>query len=156
MSLSEYLPVLLEELSNAKARVPDRPPMLYDNYGPDLSHLAELDRSPYRTLSEWFGVPREAFPPVDRLSDTDVQQVVDAILDLWEAFRFFPVLPKDLPIRPTYTALVGAWDHEMQYISAGTHYIEFCSYEPKECPFPSSFCMCKDFTDPGSRPDSDH
>jgi hypothetical protein len=147
MSLNPYIPVLLEDLAAAKLRVPDVPKCLYDEFGPELSYVVEWERAPYRKMSELFAVPKEAFPPPEQLTDDDVQKIVDAIIDLWRAYNFDPVFPEELPARPAYRALVSYWEKEVQFISEGTMHIEFCSYEPEECPFPKEFCMCKDLPD---------
>lgn len=142
MPLSTYIPVLLDDLAAAKSRVPDIPKCLYDDYGPELSYIVEWERAPYRKMSELFGVPKEAFPPVEQLAEHDVQKIVDAIIDLWQAFNFAPDLPDNLPARFAYQALVRQWDEEVQFISEGTMHIEFCSYETESCPFPKEYCRC--------------
>lgn len=143
MALFDYIPVLLEDLAAAKSRVPDVPKCLYDDYGPELSYVVEWERAPYRKMSELFGIPKEAFPPVEQLNESDLKKIVEAVLDLWQAFNFVAELPDRLPARWAYKVLVERWDEEVQYLSEGTMHIEFCSYETQSCPFPKEFCMCK-------------
>lgn len=97
------------------------------------------------TMEAIFGVPKNYFPPADRLSDDQLTQLVAAIVDLWREFHYEAVLPENLPARYAYPVLVAQWheSHPLFRASNATWYIEFCNYEPSECPFPEEFCSCK-------------
>ena len=43
-----------------------------------------------------------------------------------------------------YPFLYGLWDEEHVPLSFGENHIEFCSYEPENCPFPGYCSICNE------------
>ena len=99
-----------------------------------------------------FGVEKIAFPPAEKLTDSQALQLVDAIEMLWESRNISPFYPDELPVKLKYTLLVGKWDEEWLFCPSMHSTIEFCDYNPEVCPFGEAYCTCKDL-DFGEEPD---
>jgi hypothetical protein len=101
---------------------------------------------PYLRLDELLGVPAELFPAAFRLSPDDLALITAALLRLWAAFRLYPDFPENLPGRRRYDLLVGRMGSlALPYFGAQGTYVEFCWYDPVECPFGTEFCDCKNW-----------
>jgi hypothetical protein len=92
-----------------------------------------------------FGFEKEQFPPVEKLKDDELDMLFQAMLRLWEAYNFSPYYPDDVPIRIIYPLMVEKMSEPVVFLDRGHFTIEFCHYDPKECPFGLDFCTCKEF-----------
>jgi len=115
-----------------------------------FEHFMEVERfvteDPLNNLGQLCGLKREQFPPLDQLSKTQIKKIVKAFRRLLYSWNLEIVVPKKFPEVEQYDLLVGLLDQKVHIVKNGTYYIEFCSYEPKECPF-GLYCDCKDFLD---------
>ena len=149
--MHNYLQQLLELLSGAKTRRP-RPRELHlpdDMKGlEDVIDLKMSMEEAEKTMEYIFGVERYYFPPAEKLNDEQLTLLVSAILDLWHEFHYEADLPVGLPARIVYPLLVDCWNRTFPLLRGtnGTWHVEFCHYEPAECPFPSEFCRCKEWS----------
>jgi hypothetical protein len=144
MSFAKYVEQLIEELNNAKTRVPEVPKCLYEEPMPGLWYIAEWENAPFKKLSEWFGIPKDVFPSPDSLSENEIERLVQAMIDLWAVFNFYPDLPENLPAPWVYKILSENWDREIQYTSANQTGMDFCECDPERCVFPIEYCDMKD------------
>jgi hypothetical protein len=92
-----------------------------------------------------FGLMPEQFPPVRRLTEEQMSAIVLKLLRLWGAYNFTAVLPDNLPNNWIYKTLLKRMLEPSLFANFGHIGIEFCYYEPSNCPFPLEYCSCKDF-----------
>ena len=149
--MQKYVNQLIADLKAAKNNIPEKPNVrvLYPDhpaldYG--LDYIAEWERAPRISMNDLFGIDGVVFPDAAKLSDAEMEALTDAILELWGAFNFAADFPDNVPIHLVYTELVKTWRNEaVQYTSSGTCHLEFCDYDPSECPWGMEFCTCKEF-----------
>lgn len=114
--------------------------------------LEEVERfvneRPRVTMFDHFDLLPEAFPPAERLTDAQLEALVLAIRRLWAAFNFMPTLPEHAPARVVYPLLVQRMGKPAMLMKFGICGIEFCHYEPEECPFGAAWCRCADTLQP--------
>ncbi len=104
-----------------------------------------VERPPSVTMFDHFGLAPEAFPPADRLTDEQLGALVRTIRRLWAAFNFTAVVPDAAPARVVYPLLWQRMGEPSMVATHGHIGIEFCDYEPAECPFGLEWCDCKSF-----------
>jgi len=92
-----------------------------------------------------FGFEPVQFPPAERLSDEELDALTQALCRLWAAYNFTPVLPDAVPGRLVYPLLLKRMEEPTFVMTRGNIGIEFCHYEPLECPWGLEYCTCKDF-----------
>lgn len=152
--MTRYLHQLLDELRAARGR---RPPsvdyrLLHSEYGDvpdDLRYVVEWELAPERPLPDLFGIPAEAFPPPEQLSEEQAGQVVEGILELWRAWDIYADIPKGVPVPTVYRVLHRYWKEEtIHWVSDGMITLEFCHYEPDECPWGKTYCTCTELLPP--------
>lgn len=150
--MQNYISQLLSDLDAAKKNVPA--PIDYALLYPDhpafsygLDYIVEWEMAPDYPMDDLFGIKAEQLPVDDKLSDKQVEDLVEGILDLWATFNIVADIPDDaIPPRLVYKALKNRWEKgTTRYMSEGTTHVEFCHYEPEECPWGMEFCSCKEF-----------
>lgn len=93
----------------------------------------------------YFGFDSEQFPPENKLQEEQLKLLCDAICRLWAAYNYTPVFPEKTPPRRLYPILLQAMHEPRTQVNRGHIGVEFCDYEPDNCPFGSVACSCKDF-----------
>lgn len=104
-----------------------------------------LHGKPAVTMFDHFGFTPEQFPPAERLTEAQAQRLVDALVRLWVSYNFLPTLPKKAPALVFYPLMLARMARPALLMKHGVNGIEFCHYEPKECPYGEEWCDCKDF-----------
>jgi hypothetical protein len=132
-----------------------------DNPVPDDKPLSTADLEVEKTMAEmeqWrdeappvqqnmfyhFGFTPEQFPPPEQLSDADLDALSVLLCRLWAAYNFTAVVPEKAPGRVVYPLLLERMHKPTFVMTRGCIGIEFCHYEPSECPFGAEWCSCKD------------
>lgn len=88
------------------------------------------------------GLEPEQFPPLNKLTEEQVEKLTFTIHRLWNAFNFTAVIPNNTPARIVYPILLERMHDEIMIANFGHVNLEFCHYEPKECPFGLDYCDC--------------
>jgi len=144
-TMKNYLNQLIEDMHNAAKNMPVKPFLEISEDEECLRGVMEYESTEPKPMQEWFGIDKANFPPAEKLTKEELELMVDEILKLWHAYNFDAVLPENLPADIAYKVLVDNFDKPVIWVSEGIIGIEFCDYEPENCPFPEEYCMCKDF-----------
>jgi len=91
----------------------------------------------------YFGFEPNQFPPVEKIEDEQLKMLCDAICRLWASFNYTASFPEKTPERILYPILVNAMHEPRMYAKRGHIGVEFCDYEPENCPFGAASCSCK-------------
>lgn len=145
--MQNYLQHLIADMRRAARNLPVKP---YYDIPPEaegIAYVIEWENAEAKPMQEWFGIAKENFPPAEKLTDEQITLMVDELLRLWEAYRFYPNLPENLPAKIAYKVLVDFLEKDIAWVSEGEGFVELCDYDPQTCPFPREFCWCKDLED---------
>jgi len=111
----------------------------------DADYRDELEASQEQTMSKWFGLGKELFPPSEMLTSEELNLISDKFEKLWAAYSFYADFPKGLPAKCRYELMGEYLNHSCQYRPRGwKQCFTFCDYEPENCPFGREYCPCKD------------
>jgi hypothetical protein len=150
--MDHYVAQLLEDLAQAaqqplpipdyKLLHPDHPAVEYG-----LDYIVAWEMAPDIPMPVAFGLPAEALPPPELLTEAQAAQLCAALLKLWEVNRIGAVLPEPLPpASVVYRELRRKWQEStIQLLPDGCLNLEFCDYEVSACPWGPEFCMCLDY-----------
>jgi hypothetical protein len=157
-TMKKYLHALLADLAEAKNNRPPVREVQDDEFTPfeleefmessmedsaDMSSgNAEKTASKSRNIRETMGLEREQFPPADYWSEEEAAQLVIALNDLLKHYNLSADYPETLPPLMAYTTLVGALEKYAPIMPFGEWHLEFCDYNPEECPFGEPYCTC--------------
>ena len=141
--MEKYLTYLIEDMHQAAQRVP-LSKIPEGDFDPD--YMLELEESPDRKMSDWFGLSIDQFPKSDRLTLSQLETMADEFENLWMAFSFVPEFPEKLPSKRRYELMREYLEEKCQHWPGGwKQHFEFCNYDVEKCPFGSKYCKCKDF-----------
>lgn len=133
--MQSYIDQLLELLRAAHS---NRPSPRYLELPKEMECLRDiidfeksLDEDEH-TMESIFGVPQTFFPPENRLSDEQVNQLFNGIVELWRVFHYEADFRKgEFNKREQYTKLVEKWKEHVPVLrgSNGVWHIEMFDYE---------------------------
>ncbi len=140
--IQKYIDQLVEDLCIAAQNPPippytETPPHLEES--PDISELAT---SPFKTIEELSGISKDVFPEMVHLDADQCLQVNHAIFKVFKTLHLDLVdLPEDMPPEILYDVLTDNWRYKVQYLPSTGMDLEFCTGEPKTCPY-GEYCDC--------------
>ncbi len=156
--MKKYLHVLLSDIAEAKNNRPAIRPVGGDEILPfELDHFFEenmedasekdepktpIEPPKSRNIREIMGLQPEQFPSADYWSEDEATLLVTALVDLLKHYNLFADYPSNLPSRMAYSTLVGALEKYAPIMPFGEWHLEFCHYDPSECPFGEAYCSC--------------
>ena len=158
--MEKYIQQLTEDIRACKQNIPPKPYIKVTEGMECMRYAIEWENAASKPMKEWLGIDTSMFPGEEKLSDSQIQSLVKEMTELWQAFNFYPDLPEGLPGRIAYKLMVDHLDEPVAWVSEGETHIEFCHYDPAECPFPKEFCYCREFSGEdemdGNPEDTDH
>ena len=152
--METYIDQLLEDLQAAARNPPAETFLDGDPRYLGLDYIEEWENAPYQPFGEVMGIDSGVFPPDDRLTDGQIEWLIDGILELWASRGLCAELPEELPLRLTYRVLIGRWNDEpIQCLARGgtVSHLTFCDCDPATCVFGAEFCECAKFIDKESK-----
>ena len=149
--MNQYILQLLEDMLMAQRPDNDRIAEYSIDSDENLErHFEDVERylsgDFQQTIASVIGFDEVQFPPVEKLTGEQMKLVVDGFDKLLFSFNITTDLPDVVPIEIAYKLLVGALQREI-YVGDGDGFvtIEFCHYEPADCPYGKEFCRCMAF-----------
>ncbi len=121
--------------------------------GPPTSletHFAEIEAwlendLPTESIGGILGLEAVHFPPAERLNRHQLRKVCEAFEHTMQTYNVSFDFPKRLPWKTRYQLLVSKLEDSVIICDDGFVTVEFCNYEPSECPFGSRYCTCKHY-----------
>ena len=143
--MDKYINYLLADIVAATtANLPAQ--VLYFDDEEDIPFITadeEAKTAAREVLSSVIGIKQEWFPPAERLSEVQMQQLSEAISDCLDAHSFIVNFPAGLPAPIRYQVLLLELKKEVPVLQYNVWQLDFCEYEPKGCPFGAAFCQCQ-------------
>jgi hypothetical protein len=133
--MQKYVNQLLEMMQEAHNNRPAPRQLYLPEEMKGLEDIVDLEMSleeDEHTMESIFGVPQMYFPPENRLSGEQVQQLTEGILDLWHVFNYEADIRKgEFTDREIYTKLVDCWKKSYPLFRGtnGAWHIEMYDYE---------------------------
>ena len=137
-----YIPFLLEDIkaahrSSAVAKLNE--PKTIEKKLEKSERFVSDERE--HTLSYYCGLKPEDFPPVEQLSDRDMQKVCEAFNTMMDTWNLSVDLPENLPPSLAYQLTIGLLSKETFIPNCGTLHIDFCTGYAPDCEL-KQYCPC--------------
>jgi hypothetical protein len=150
--MDKYITQLIEDIHAAKANIPlpEEPSATEEplDFWAEMEALENQADSP--KMSELLGLEKIQFPPAERLTETQMKAVIEAMCELWTAFNFDINVPENIPTELLYTVVVNELDTFSDYVfpeqTSEKIEINFCSYNYTLCQL-GEYCHCLEFKD---------
>lgn len=150
--MKRYLAQLLADMETATRHAPGPSSYAFRSPFSEEEEEQRIDgvHTRYVRLCELFGLAPDAFPPVERLTKTQVTELLTAMETLWRAWRISWECPSKLSARRRYTLMVDWMYHELvRYHHDFGAEVDFCCYRQQGiCPFgENGGCHCQETED---------
>lgn len=123
--MQRYIEQVINDLRQAKKNVPPEPDF-GETYKEFEKTMWEIENAPDIDVKKTFGVSFEELPPPEKLTVKQMQQLIDAIEDTWNAFRISVELPCDIPVKLKYELFRDEFDEENNPIPGYANVFSFC------------------------------
>jgi hypothetical protein len=150
--MENYLNQLIADIRSAGLKL-STPHEIWETGDPDdeieledLSFVEEYIYGEKKPISKITGIEAEMLPPEDKLTTEQMGGLAMELEKLLQLKNFALDFPEKLPLHMRYPFIRKFWNENHVEISFGTSHIEFCEYEPVNCPYPE-YCQCKDLHD---------
>lgn len=102
------------------------------------------------TLEKLTGIGQKNLPKADTMNESQQSFLYTELLRLLRAYGYEPDFPNGLPVIWKYKEIRKLWRKPQPYLGPGPGvcHLEFCDYEPANCPFPQTYCTCRDLNEP--------
>ena len=117
---------------------------------PPLS-CGDSENFPKTTIERLSGLEKIYFPPVEKLSHEQLQNLLDAMVAFLESKNYVVNLYHRMPIERTYQKLLDKWTDEIDHVENGLLGLIFCPENLDECDI-REFCGCCFEGDPSDIP----
>lgn len=150
--MNRYIEQLIEDLRKAAENAPHLNE-IETNLTTDeefARHIEDVERylhGEQEKLSEIIGVPLKMLPSADKLNKHQLRILTQELIKLLNDWNFYPDFPDNLPDDMKYKALLDVWESDQVYMSSGETHLEFCDYDPENCPFPGYCKSCENRND---------
>jgi len=150
--MQKYVDQLIQRMKEAESQAvdpidprllyPDHPSMEYEG----LEYIAKIERDEPTAGEEMFGIAKDEFPSVERLTDTQLESLYNGICELLNSINNKIILPDEMPWELKYPLAVSLWDEGFMNLrgSPGFWNFDFCTGEPEGCAM-EEYCPCKDY-----------
>lgn len=146
--MQRYLNQLLADLETATRHAPDASTYRFvSHFRDDDDESSRVLQSKFVRLCDLFGLAPDVFPPVERLTKSQVTSLLTAIENLWRAWHISWECPSRLTARRRYTIMVERMSRDtVRYNYDYGAEIDFCDRRAEgQCPFDDqSQCFCKE------------
>jgi hypothetical protein len=142
----DYLDQLLEDIEEAGIKAQ---PFFRDHL-PDPQIPSE--HAPYKSLGfvtfhDLFGITREALPPADQLSSSELTILSYKLIRLLETWHFYFDFPNLLPDKEKYKIICHTWNSPYKLAVHGETHIDICLSNTDKCPYVGYCSICEELND---------
>jgi len=142
--MQRYIEQIIEDLQNAKKNVKVEPDFAKMDYPEFEEKMLEIEESPNIPCKKIFGVSYEELPPPDKLTDNQMNQLIDAIADMWAEFGIDAIYPKGISLKLKYDLVKDTFVDDFHYMPGWQLTHDFCiGY----CPDCKIFDLCENRID---------
>ena len=143
--MKRYVEQLIEDIDAAHRDTVERETYAPKSFEEEMEEVERyISTDPEYTFSQQCGLQREQFPPADRLTDKQMMAICKAFESMMASYNIDATMPEALPMDMAYKTLLSVLDMKVMITYSGFVTIEFCDYEPNDCPF-GDYCTCKEF-----------
>lgn len=140
--MQRYIDQLIEDLRQAKNHVPPEPKLSKD-YEEFEEQMFAIETAPDIPAKKLFGVAFHELPPPEKLTDAQMQQLIDAIADTWEAFNIDIYFIDEIPLPLRYEIVRDEFASDIHYMPGWSMTFDFCAYWCPDCKI-ADYCENKD------------
>jgi hypothetical protein len=140
--MQKYINQLICDFKEAEKNVPPTP-VLSEDYEEFEEQMLAIENAPDIPAKKLFGVSYEELPPAEKLTKEQMQQLIEAITDTFEAFNCSVELPGNVPLELQYELVRDQFADPIHYMPGWSMHFDFCSGWCPDCKI-IDYCDTKD------------
>lgn len=140
--MQNYINQLIEDLKKSKLAAPESP-VLSEDYEEFEEQMLEIENAPDTNSDKLMGLSYEQFPPSEMLNEQQMQELINAIADTFNAYNMCADFPERMPLKMRYELLRDIFKEDIQYMPGFTHHYDFCTGNCEDCKI-AEYCNVKD------------
>lgn len=147
--MQKYVNQLIEDIEEIiEWKIEGKTLQKIDSFEEQMEEVEKyISTRPSKTFGDYTGLTKIQFPPPERLSFQQMNELANALDRLLFTFHIRANLPEILPVAVAYQALVDLLDRAVMIMNRGLMGIEFCSYDCQNCPWDLAYCTCIEHAD---------
>lgn len=145
--MKKYISYLLKDIQAAT-----RPVDYFEKASPQINNEVEKKineienwinqaRSKENSFSDYCGLKREIFPPMEKLEKSELIRICRAFEQLLKSWNAELHLPNDIPLKLRYKLTISTLDEDFYPIEGGWIGFDFCTGDTSDCSL-GRFCSC--------------
>jgi len=143
--MRRYIHQLLEDIKNAhRPRDQKKSEPTFEEEMEAVENWAQGRGQIPQSLSVQCGLSIEQFPPVERLSEEDIELIMDAFQEMVSTWNLAVDFPENLPLARAYPLLINILSREAWYLPGGTLHFDFCTGNAPDCEL-KEYCPCLEY-----------
>lgn len=132
--MQRYIEQVIEDLQEAKKNVPADPELgTEDSYEEFAEKMFAIETAPSEPSKNVFGVSYEELPPPEKLTEPQMQQLIDAIEDTLYAFNASVDYKNEMPVKLKYEVLRDWFEEDVHIMPGFTMHLDFCDGWCPDC-----------------------
>ncbi len=108
----------------------------------DMSFVEQYLYGETQPIGQITGIATEQLPQPEKLNNEQRALLATELENLLQYFHFRLDFPEKFPAHLRYPFIRDFWGEEHVPLSFGENHIEFCDYDPEDCPFPGYCTIC--------------
>lgn len=144
MSMQRYIEQLIEDMKETIDSIEQKKSVIQKDEKDQFADVEKFLDGPFHPLGEILGFEKVVLPPIEKLNREQIHELYPVLVDLLEAHNFSPEFPRKVDIALKYHLIREKWHDEFAHMDSGTSHIDFCDYDPSNCPFGKQ-CDCDNF-----------
>jgi hypothetical protein len=132
--MQRYINQIIADFKKAKQNVPPDPELEKAESDEVFAEkMLALETAPSVSFKEFFNVAYEELPPPEKLSEDQMKQIIDAIVDTFKAFHISVDLKPTIPLKLKYEILRDIFIDEIFYMPGFDMTFDFCDGNCNTC-----------------------
>lgn len=142
--MEKYIEQLLADLKAAQKNVPPDPKPGSEKTQEEFNEkMWAIENTPERPAKELFGLSFEELPPVEKLTEKQMQNLYDGIEETFEAFQCVFEFPHGVPLNIRYKFVRKLFAEKIHLMPGFTSHFNFCETDCEDCEL-AEYCEIKE------------
>jgi len=132
--MQKYINQVIGDIKAAQINVPPDPELGTEKtYEEFAEKMQAIENTPDVPAKQLYGVSYEELPPLEKLSEPQMQQLIDAIEETWIKFNISTEFPEDVPLKLRYELIRDCFKDDIHYMPGWSMHQDFCDGWCPEC-----------------------
>ncbi|OQX98148.1 MAG: hypothetical protein B6I20_11450 [Bacteroidetes bacterium 4572_117] len=125
--MQRYINQITSDIKAAQTNVlPDPELGTEKTYEEFEQKMLTIENAPDMPAKHLYGVSYEELPPPEKLTKQQMQQLIDAIIEMWVKFNISTEFPKNLPLKLRYELIRDCFEDDVHYMPGWSMHQDFC------------------------------